>query len=100
MSWNSARVETCTTFLLNSWHGPNRLAYHGATLRNIRQPSSSPKTSIIRSRWRHMMRVRSENGGSGGKVGRDSVDPKSLWASSEKSGLDGVSPHQLFRYSN
>jgi len=42
-----------------------------------------------------MMRTRSAKEGSGGKVGRDSVEPKCPWASSEKSGLDGVSPHRL-----
>src|SRR5882724_5033230 len=85
MSWNSARVETCTTRLLNSWHGPNRLAYHGATLRNIRQPSSSPKTSIIRSRWRHMMRTRSEKAGSGGS----SISESKFFSLSSPKGGEG-----------
>src|ERR1700686_422167 len=68
MSLNSARVETCTTRLLNSWHGPNRFAYHGATLRNIRQPCSSPNTSTIKSRCRHITRTRSLKAGSGGSL--------------------------------
>src|SRR2546430_6497173 len=55
-----------TMRLLKMFAGPNRLAYHGATLRNMRQPCSSPNTSIIRSRCRHMTRIGSSKAGSGG----------------------------------
>ena len=57
-----------TTFLLNSFDGPNRFAYHGATLRNIRHPCSSPNTSIIKSRCRHKTRMRSANFASAGNT--------------------------------
>ena len=47
---NSAWVATWTLHLLKTLVGPNRFAYHGATLQNTRQPRPSPNTSTTKSR--------------------------------------------------
>jgi len=41
VSSKSARDVMATIFCLNSFEGPNRFAYHGATLRNSLEPWSS-----------------------------------------------------------